>query len=84
MPKYVYHCSSCNETYEIIHGMNDDHDVCEICKERGTLSKVPGLIGSFRFVEKEVKPGKIVKEYIADAKKELKQEKKALKRKEFK
>ncbi len=64
--------------------MNDDHDICEICKEKGTLSRVPGLIGSFKFIEKEVKPGKIVKEYIADAKKELKQEKKALKRKEFK
>ena len=64
--------------------MNDDHDVCEICKERGSLSKVPGLIGSFKFIEKETKPGKIVKQYITDAKKELKQEKKSLKRKEFK
>ena len=63
--------------------MNDDHDVCEICKESGSLSKVPGLIGSFRFIEKEAKPGKIVKEYIANAKEELKQERKALKIKEF-
>ena len=36
------------------------------------------------FVEKESKPGKIVNEYIVNAKKELKQEKKALKEKEFK
>ena len=83
MPRYVYHCSSCDETYETIHGMNDDHDVCEICKERGSLSRVPGLIGSFKFIEKEAKPGKVVKKYIADAKEELKQERKALKTKEF-
>lgn len=84
MPKYVYHCSSCKETYEIFHGMSEDHEVCEMCKKRGTLIRVPGLIGSLKFVEKESKPGKIVNEYIVNAKKELKQEKKALKEKEFK
>ena len=84
MPRYVYRCESCKETYEVIHGMNEDYEDCELCEAKDCLVKIPGLIGSFRLVERGKKPGQIVKNFIKDAKQELKKERRALSSKEIK
>ena len=84
MPRYIYRCSSCEETYEVIHGMNEEYEDCELCEAKESLIKVPGLIGSFRLVEKNTRAGHIVKKFIKDAKEELKQEKRTLTNKELK
>jgi len=83
MPRYAYRCEICKETYEVIHGMNEDHEDCELCEAKDCLVKIPGLIGSFRLIERVEKPGQIVKNFIKDAKQELKEEKRNLASKEM-
>ena len=31
MPTYDYRCLECNEIFEVIHGMNEKQDSCELC-----------------------------------------------------
>ena len=31
MPRYSYQCLSCRETFEVYHGIFDDHDKCIFC-----------------------------------------------------
>jgi len=42
MPKYTYKCISCEEVFEVIHGMNDEHLNCEYC-ESTSIRKVPQM-----------------------------------------
>jgi len=84
MPRYIYRCELCEETYEVIHGMNEEYEDCDLCVGKGCLMKIPGLVGSFRLLEKTKRPGQIVNKYLKDAKEELKEQKRSLSEKEFK
>lgn len=43
MPKYVYYCDSCQEEFEMVHGMTEKCDVCELCGSQGSLERIPQL-----------------------------------------
>jgi len=77
MPKYAYRCSSCDKSYEIVHGMSEEIDnTCE-CGEEETLVRVPSA--SFTFISKREKGGNkvgsVVNESIQSARQELKEQK---------
>ena len=31
MPRYTYKCLDCNEVFDVVHGMNDEHYTCGFC-----------------------------------------------------
>ncbi len=84
MPRYIYQCQACNEIYELVHAMHEIVEECSLCNSPEPPKKIPALIGSFKIIEKEVRPGTVVRKFIKDAKQEVKEEKKSLQRRELK
>ena len=83
MPIYTYKCESCEGVFEVFHLMNDTLDICSLCEEVGVIEKIPSmLVGKLSSVPKKQKVGDVVENYIKDAKREIEQEKKTLKKKE--
>ena len=83
MPKYVYHCDECDEQFEAYHGMSDSLNYCELCDSQDSVKRIPQML----FIKKsqgKKKVGSVVKEYIEDTKKELREEKKRLSQQEYK
>jgi len=80
MPKYVYKCRNCDGSFTTFHGMTDDQDYCELCDELDCVFRIPQM-PSVKLTQNDA--GKIVREYIEDAKKELQAEKKRLQQKEY-
>ncbi len=84
MPRYSYICDRCEKVFSITHSMSEKieaYDHLE-CKDGGKLRKLPSFFTKKLIKEKKV--GEIVKKYIEDIKKEVKEEKEALKREEYK
>lgn len=83
MPRYIYACDACGEEFEISHGMFHEQRECILCHRIDTITKKP----SFRIKKEETsavsRPGKVVDEFIQDAKKELKQQRRELKSEEL-
>ena len=79
MPKYFYRCAACSEEFEIYHSMKDKLTDCEHCNTSGSLSRVPSIMQKIKKVENK-KVGSVVKQYIKDAKEDLKSEKNKMKR----
>ena len=71
MPRYDYKCLKCEQTFTIRHAMKEVVEFCE-CEEQGKLQKIP----SIPRVIKRNKAGKVVKDHIEEAKKEIKEFKK--------
>ena len=71
MPRYDYKCLKCEQTFTIRHSIKDTVEICE-CEEQGRMEKIP----SIPRVIKRNKAGKIVRDHIEEAKKEIKQSKK--------
>ena len=84
MPRYVYECTACRESFEITHGMFHEQRHCILCKRVDTLVKVPSFSIAKNVDTKTSQPGKVVDQFISDAKKELKQQKKELIMDEYK
>ncbi len=84
MPRYSYVCEKCKQTFSITHSMSEKIETYEHdeCPDGGKLRKVPSVF--CKQIVKEKKTGQIVKKYIEDAKREVKEEKQALKKKEYK
>ncbi len=79
MPRYTYRCDSCKEVFEINHGMFFEQQECIKCHKSGTLEKVPIFnIKRTSDEESKKKTGSIVDEFIKDAKKELKEQRRDL------
>ena len=83
MPVYVYRCKKCDEVFEEKHGMSESAEKCTSCSST-KIFRVP----SFGFAKapplsRSSKPGKIVKDFIEETRKEVKLEKKKLKEKEL-
>lgn len=82
MPVYCYKCNDCSEEFEVRHSMSFDGQLCLNC-DSSSVFKVPS-IGQAKVSKKSSsRPGKIVDEYIRDAKKEIKQEKLKLRSEEM-
>ena len=81
MPTYVYKCSLCKQTFEKRHGMFFLLDQCDLCHGRDCVFMIPSLPKNLN-INKKKKVGQVVKEYIEDAKKEIKKEKNKMKSEE--
>ena len=84
VPRYTYRCEHCKEVFEINHGMFFEQERCIKCNTSGFLVKVP----DFTIKKQSEKPtsnrvGAVVDEFIKDAKKDLKQQRKELKTEVF-
>ena len=81
MPVYCYKCNSCEASFEARHSMSFEEQVCIECGS-GDVFKVPHVLD----IKNNLAPqrtGKIVDDYIKDAKQDLKNEKKDLRSKEL-
>ena len=84
MPRYAYRCDHCKAVFEISHGMFFEQKSCIKCHATDTLTKLPNFT-----IKKKVeddhprKTGAVVDEFIRDAKRDLKKQKKDLKEEEF-
>ena len=81
MPRYVYKCQSCDGVFEVVHGMTEEQTYCKICSKTNCVKRIPQM-PSVKIVDQQA--GQIVREYIEDTKKELREEKKKLKKQEYK
>ena len=77
MPVYVYKCETCKQTFEKKHGMFFEQDRCIHCSSED-IFKVPSIQIMKKTTSTTKKPGKIVDQYIKDAKEEIKKEKRSL------
>ena len=84
MPRYIYRCDNCKSTFEISHGMFFEQERCIKCNSVGGLTKIPDFSLKIKKPEQKQKPGKIVDQFIEDAKKDLKNQKKDIFSEEFK
>ena len=83
MPKYAYKCKECDHAFEAIHGMFVKLQNCDECATDGSLFRIPSMDYSNKSkASSEKKTGELVKEFISDAKQEVREEKKKMK-KEF-
>jgi len=85
MPVYAYKCHTCKKIFEVRHGMFFEEQRCVSCMSEDVFRLPPaGLTGiSNKKEDSSNRPGKIVDEYIKDAKEEIKKEKKKLKSEEM-
>ena len=80
MPKYAYKCKECDHAFEAVHGMFVKLRNCDECATDGSLFRVPSVAYSAKNkAPPEKKTGEIVKDFIRDAKQEVKEEKKKMK-----
>ena len=79
MPIYTYNCGNCEDEFRVSHSMTETQEVCEVCGSIGTLTRIPSIFSDFK-IEKKQKVGDHVKDFIAKAKEELKEQKKGLKK----
>jgi len=78
MPIYLYECEACEDTFKIRHGMSE---TCEECAECGSpnVSRIPtNVINSSKSLKKSKKVGDTTKEFIENAKHDLKMQKEDL------
>ena len=77
MPKYCYKCLECESEIEVRHGMTERLTDCEVCNNQEVLIRIPQLTNIMRKQEQgEKKTGSLVKEYIEENKRILKEERK--------
>jgi len=76
MPRYTYKCSDCEEVFDVVHGMNDEHFTCGFCTSRN-IHKVPQMPHVARKqASKGGKVGDEVKRAIEENRALLKEERK--------
>ena len=82
MPLYVYKCEDCKKEFEVRHSMSHEGQVCTHCDSKNVF-KVPSLSIEAHSRIHSSRVGKVVDQYIKDAKQEIKQEKHKLKTREI-
>ena len=87
MPKYVYYCKECKETFEVKHSLQEICIICKLCNVEGYLDRQPSMI----FINKKIsklstksKPGEVMKATIEDMKQDLNEEQERLKNRSLK
>lgn len=86
MPEYTYRCSACEIVYERRHSIKEKLTDCEECQAPNTLVRIPSIplvLKKDTNSGKIGKPGKVVKDFISNAKEDLKKEKEELTKKEY-
>ena len=86
MPRYIYKCDQCEETFETVHSMSIKLEKC-LCDNSGSVTRVPSstfisTTTKMGFGNKKV--GDVVNNHIEEAKKEVRAEKDRLKSIEYK
>lgn len=77
MPRYVYHCHSCDDHFQIRHGMKEAQELCLNCDESGYLVRVPQIPSIKQSATAENhKTGRVTEEYIGKNQQLLKDMKK--------
>ena len=76
MPKYCYKCTECSGEYEVRHSIAERLEDCKVCNTEGVLIRIPQLTNIIKKEESERETGSLVKEYIEENKRILKQERK--------
>tara|TARA_Y100000310_G_scaffold326978_1_gene392647 strand:+ start:507 stop:773 length:267 start_codon:yes stop_codon:yes gene_type:complete len=86
MPRYVYRCDKCEKTFQVVHSIKEKLTDCEECDSKDTLKRVPSipLVLNNKQDNDKRQVGSFVKEYIENAKEDLKQEKEELLNQEHK
>ena len=74
MPRYTYRCDVCGESFEIFHSITEKLTDCE-CGEENSLKRIPSLPFRVSAKPNKIKAGTLVKEYIEDVKKEVRETK---------
>ena len=74
MPRYTYRCDVCGKSFEVSHSISEKLTDCE-CGEEGSLKRIPSLPFRASVKTNKQKAGEIVKEFIEDAKMEIKKSK---------
>ena len=76
MPRYVYKCIECEEHFEVVHGIFDDQESCELCSSK-SLRRVPQMPHIRREeVQEDNDAGRNVRRAIEENRALLKDEKK--------
>jgi putative FmdB family regulatory protein len=83
MPKYVYKCKECEFVKEVVHSMQEKLKDCQECDKIGTLMRVPSFSLAISKQDEAVSSGTRVKDFIEEARNELKEERQSLQRKEY-
>jgi len=76
MPRYVYRCDSCNDHFQVRHGMKEVQESCQLCGKSGYLTRVPQMPVIKKVSEQEAKTGSLTVKAIEDNKKLLDEMKK--------
>ena len=86
MPRYTYHCEACEIIFQVAHSIKERLTDCEECNSKDVLKRIPSvpLILNKKENNHKQKVGSFVKEYIENAKEDLKQEKEELLKQERK
>jgi len=71
MPTYCYECEECKESFESFHSVKVKLEDCVLCEAQNSLSRIP----SMPYYVKENNTGKVVKDHIEEAKRELQKDK---------
>ena len=75
MPRYAYKCDACLETFEVFHGMNEEHTICGFCSSNN-IHRVPQMVHFQRAeVQEDNDAGSNVKRAIEENRAILKEEK---------
>tara|TARA_R110000824_G_scaffold275903_1_gene464487 strand:- start:555 stop:821 length:267 start_codon:yes stop_codon:yes gene_type:complete len=80
MPRYVYHCKECEIVFQKNHSIKEKLTDCEDCETQNSLQRIPSVITTLtkNTGDQKRQVGSLVKEYIENAKEDLKDEKKEL------
>ena len=81
MPIYSYGCLGCDTTFTIKHGMNETCEGCPTCGSDDVLRRPTTFNNPAMPSKRSKKVGDATKEYIEDAKQDLKTQKEELEQK---
>ena len=76
MPRYTYKCIECTETFDVVHGIFDEHYTCGFCHSR-KIKRVPQTLNIRReHVSEKERVGEATKRAIEENRELLKEERK--------
>lgn len=78
MPKYAYKCKKCEVMYEIVHSMLLKETICKECGEEALMRVASTSFALKKKQKQEQKVGKVVDDFISDARESVKREKKEM------
>ena len=78
MPRYSYKCNACKEILEIFHLADEAVTDCSACGALGQMKKQLTTFTTNPTQQVSTKAGKLTEEFIQDAHRDLKQQKKEL------